>query len=145
MPDSSNPYEPPKVTEVHLSWWQRLFHTAKVSAVKEPVFEEGDRVICEGIAFFIDPGNPSDFYAGSPSSDTSDDRLRLVQLEALRLLPSFVADNPSVHSMITGRRFVVRILDSYDASSGFSREVVVDPAIFASGIGRLEQDEASDA
>lgn len=126
MSDKPNPYESPRSIHVE-TWWDRLRTLFGGSHAPSRTFADGRALICEGIAFFIDPANPSVAYAASPSEDHSSDRMNLIVSETIRVLPMFLADHPEVHEHLRERKLTVRMVDSYaDARSACSRETPLE-------------------
>lgn len=127
MSDKPNPYASPRSIHVE-TWWDRLrTRFGGLHPARSPVFADGGVLICEGIAFFIDPANPSVAYAASPSGDHSSDCMNLIVSEAIRVLPLFLADHPEVHEHLRGRKLTVRMVKSYeDASSEYTRETPLE-------------------
>ncbi len=98
-------------------------------------FPKGDAIVCGGIAFFIDPYESKTLYAGSPSSDHSDERLALVAREAIRYLPDFLANNRYPALRLPERRLVVRIINDYRGIfSDYVRAAEVLPAPLSTGL-----------
>lgn len=125
-----NPYSPPEVDVPHPSWWSRIKSVFSWGPlVKQSDFNRGDAVICGGIAFFIDPNDRQTLYAGSPSTDRSDERFALVAREAIRYLPDFLALHGDSPPELDDRRLVVRIVNDYTGIySDYVRAVEVVPA-----------------
>lgn len=129
-----NPYAPLSFEEPEESWRSRLLG-AFVSWFRQkrgrtaPQFQKGGAMVFGGIAFFIDPGDETTLYAGSPSLDRSDRRVALIAHEALKLLPDFLEENTALAVQILQRRLVVRIVHSYDGIwSDYYRAVEILPA-----------------
>lgn len=136
LSDKPNPYQSPQPADARETWWAaltRLLHVAP--ATRTPVFAGGDAVICDGIAFFIDPEDESVAYAASPSVEHGERRMNLVVSETVRVLPLFLKDHPEVHEQLRGRQLVVRLVDDYaGASSTFRRQIplewrILDPLL----------------
>lgn len=113
--------------------------------IHAPEFSAGDAIICDGIAFFIDPKNTSVAYAASPSSDHSDQRMNLVVAEAIRVLPAFLTDYPDLHSQLGGRKLCVRMIGAYtDVQSDFHRELLLEWDILDAVLSDDMTDEPED-
>jgi hypothetical protein len=79
----------------------------------EPQFHNGDALLCEGIAFFIDLNDSETLYAASPSSLATKERMDLIVNEALRILPVFLVEHRSTRDALKQRRLVVRMITTY--------------------------------
>ncbi|MCC9603713.1 hypothetical protein LOC67_24450 [Stieleria sp. JC731] len=118
MTNEPNPYASPTLDEVDPgSIWKRLwkFFTGPPRD-RIPNFAAGEAIIYEGISFFIDPDNPSELFAASPSVDHSQRRMNLIVAETLRLLPALLAEYPDFQGVMLGRKLRVRMIDSYQDS-----------------------------
>ncbi len=120
MTDTPNPYQSPKPLEPFVPWWKKLakwFRSEAGYLARE--FLDGRMLVVEGIAFSIDPDNEHVLYAASPSNSISESRLKLVVSEAMRLLPDFMQQHPSLRSHLKQRDLIVRLVHNYaDAQSG---------------------------
>ena len=53
--------------------------------------------------------------------------MNLIVSEVIRVLPSFLADNPEVHTHLRGRKLVVRMINSYtDKQTELRNEIVLN-------------------
>ena len=103
----------------------RLFQSIPIARI--PTFAAGDAIICNGIAFFIDPGDPGVLYAASPSAEDSERRMNLIVAEVIRVLPNFLTDFPQLHPQLRGRKIAVRMISDYsDTHSPFRRQLVLE-------------------
>ncbi len=131
-PDAQNPYRPPRSIDSNDSWWNRLKHWFRillVSTFEDGVFADGDAIIFEGIAFFINPDDPEIFYAATPCVDRSPERLQFVVDESLRVFPEFLAEYQKLRSVLYERKMIVRIIDAYsDKQDCFVCEIAVEPS-----------------
>lgn len=146
MNNSSNPYQPPSEERHFVPWWQALklflFGSSSGRVVN---FQQGDLVFCEGIAFFIDETESEILYAASASSDLSDRRLNLLVAETIRVLPHFVAANPDLIEFLSGRKLVIRVVNSYpDSQTDFLREISLDWDFLAAILSDADVDEETD-
>jgi len=119
MACAANPYRPPRWEDEDGGvWWrlQNLFASVVRFAGPKwggPKFSHGDAVICQGIAFFIDPAQPGLLFATTPSVQTNDRRLEFIRAEVEQVLPNFQKDFPELCPVIAGRRVVVGIIERY--------------------------------
>jgi len=119
-----NPYQSPAATDEHDSWWSRLRRFFTVPVPDPPSdFAAGGKMILDGIAFYIDPNDPTRFYAASPSEIDSDERLDLVASETVRLFPRFLRSHSELYELVHGRVLTVRLITTYaDGPTEYSRE-----------------------
>lgn len=116
------------------SWWSRILSSLftainQRALAKQSDFAKGGAIICGGIAFFIDPNDKQTLFAGSPSTDRSDQRFALIAREAIRYLPDFISLREHSMPVVSDRRLVVRIVNDYTGIfSDYSRAVEVLPA-----------------
>ncbi|TWT76753.1 hypothetical protein CA13_72510 [Planctomycetes bacterium CA13] len=131
MTENQNPYQPPNDVDPYENWWSKLRKHFQHAPVKPPPnFAEGHAIICDGLAFFIDPDDASVLYAASPSVNTSDERMDLIVREAVRVLPIFLADYPAVLPIILGRKLIVRMIRRYqDKQAEYIRQVQLDAKV----------------
>ncbi|MEL6109431.1 MAG: hypothetical protein AAFU85_25770 [Planctomycetota bacterium] len=136
MTDRVNPYSPPNSADPHQSWWSRIKAIFKGRPFATRIeFSKGGSIICGGIAFFVDPYDEKTLYAGSPSTDRSDQRFALIAREALRYLPDLLSLHGESIPAVDHRRLVVRIVNDYSGIfSDYSRAVEVVPAPLISAI-----------
>lgn len=135
MTDNINPYSPPHSEVLPQSWWAQLKSILFSAKARRADFPKGEAIVCGGIAFFIDPYESKTLYAGSPSSDHSDDRFALVAREAVRHLPDFLAMNRHSKLQLNDRRLVVRIVNDYSGIfSDYVRAAEVLPAPLTNGL-----------
>lgn len=122
--ETPNPYQSPRITEVHDTWWAKVCRLFTSPTLAPRVrFEDGDKVITGGIAFYLDLEDSSRLLAASPSSVETDERLNLVVAEAIRAFPLFLRNNPSLLPIVRGRKLSVRLIQAYsDDPSVFIRE-----------------------
>lgn len=124
----SNPYEPPPATEPNDSWlakFCRLF--SRPAASREIPFEDGGKLITDGIAFYLDRSDATRLFAASPSAVHTDQRLNLVISQVLLVFPLFLKDNPKFEPLVRGRKICVRLIDTYaDAPTEFVREYALE-------------------
>ena len=112
--ETLNPYQPPAPVGFREPWWRRITRRFTRPRIKrKPRFERGEAIIHEGVAFFMDRDDPTLLHAALPSSEASADRMDRIVAEALRVLPKFLRDNPSVHPLVRGRRLAVRMIATY--------------------------------
>jgi len=123
-----NPYQSPATVDPPETWWSRLRKMLRSAPhVRKIDFASGDAIICDGIAYYINPNDTFLAYAASPSSDFSDKRMNLIVTEAIRVLPYFLADYPDLHTQLRGRKLCVRMISEYaDVRSNFRREHVLE-------------------
>lgn len=118
MADEPNPYQTPTSIERPANgWWIRLrawWHRGRQMTRPAPQFDRGEAILCEGIAFFLDPDDTETLHAATPPSLATEPRMRLVVNEVAYTLHVFLAENPHTHSCVRGRRLVVRLVESYD-------------------------------
>lgn len=142
MTDIQNPYEPPAWTDERETWWSRIRAFFRRPDVRSQGFANGDPIICEGIAFFITPEDPTTAYAGSPSTDISEQRMNLIVSEAIRTLPLFLAEHPDLHEYLRGRRLSVGILcNDYDKQPVFRHAKPLNWDILNALLSAAESDE----
>ncbi|UUO05079.1 hypothetical protein M4951_17015 [Blastopirellula sp. J2-11] len=126
MTETPNPYQSPLETEYHETWWSKL-RRLFTSPIARPTFERGGKILAEGIAFYLDMDDSARLYAASPSTVHTDARLNLVVSEAIRLLPLFLSDNPTLQAYVRGRKLTVRLIDTYASNPAeFVREHIFD-------------------
>ncbi|NNE00444.1 MAG: hypothetical protein HKN47_24260 [Pirellulaceae bacterium] len=146
MSNKLNPYQSPRSVDAVDSWWTRLRRRLfRIRVDRPPVFANGEAIICHGLAFFIDPDNASVLYAASPSSVHTPQRMNLVVAEAIRVLPTFLADHPKLHAQLRSRKLIVRLIDSYECKqSEYQREVALEWDILDAVLRDAPLDEALD-
>ncbi|GAB5403925.1 MAG: hypothetical protein Aurels2KO_21560 [Aureliella sp.] len=123
-----NPYRPSHSDDASLSILDliRYLFSSKEQRGRAR-FARGYVILFEGIAFFVDPQNPSVLYAASPSQDFSDKRMNLIIAEVARLAPEFMGAYPYLNSLLVGRSIVVRLIEKYgDKQAEFVREEPLD-------------------
>lgn len=127
MDDAANPYLPPKGTDDRSGWWSRLRALFQRPETRSEKFARGELIVCNGIAFFIEPDDITIVYAASPSSDFSERRMNLIVSEVIRVLPLFLAEHPDLHPHLRGRRLTIGMfLEGYDKRFGFRRAVPLE-------------------
>lgn len=125
---TQNPYQPPFDLNQPDGWWIRFRRfIRKFRLAGEVDFLGGAAIICDGIAFYIDPDNPADLYAASPSADASQKRMELIIAESVRVVPLLLVDHPRLRGPISERRIVVRMISRYtDSQAEYNRQVVTN-------------------
>ena len=147
MTDKANPYSPPETTTPHHSLWSRIASVffARIGLrpqIVPPNLVKGEAIIYGGIAFFVDPNDPNTLYAGSPSSDQSDEGFSLVAHEAVKYLPKFFADHRGLTPALGDRRFVVRIVNDYGGIfSDYTRAVQMFPAPLSTAVKNSQPED----
>jgi hypothetical protein len=143
MTESQNPYQSPNAIEFVPRWWLKLRKMFEPSPLK--LFLRGRAIICEGIAFSLDPKSRRVFYAASPSINHSDERMDLIVEEALRILPVFVNEYPELRAGVLSCNLCVQMIHGYnDVSIPCIREVKIDREAFEAAMsGHFEQHEVN--
>ncbi len=113
--------------------------------MRVPVFANGDAIICDGVAFFIDPEDPSVAYAASPSAEHSERRMNLIVAEVIRVLPAFLTEYPELRPQLAGRKLSIRMIDNYtDTQAVFRRELALEWDILNAVLSDRPDDEPDD-
>lgn len=114
MTGTQNPFQSPVSADPPKSWWRKLAQQVTPNVLSsQRRFEDGQPEFFYGVVFFIDPAEPRFLHAALPSSEASDARMKRNVAEVVRVLPDFVQANPELHSLIRGRRVVVRMIELY--------------------------------
>ncbi|EMI45442.1 hypothetical protein [Rhodopirellula sp. SWK7] len=127
MSESPNPYQSPTLLPVAPSrlsaFWRLLF---RVPVVRYFAYRRGDIGIVDGVAFYVDSEDSSNVYAVSPSSITTDARMRLVESEVIRVMPYLFSRRSGASSLFHGRTLVIRLVNSYEeAKTSVLRETTL--------------------
>ncbi len=139
MSKTPNPYESPGAYKQFESWWQSIWRMFSARKFRVDSFAGGAKLIVEGIAFYLDSAQPEFLIAASPSSDVTDERMKLVAAEAIRLLPLFLKRYPELHDTFAGRRFIARLITAYcDNPTSYLRQHEVEGDKIAEAIRRLK-------
>ena len=141
MAVTPNPYQSPIATNDHDAWWSKL-RRLFASPIVTPAFENGGKVITNGIAFYLDVTDATRLYAASPSTVSTDARLNLVVSEAIRALSLFLSDNRRLQAYVRDRKLTVRLIGTYaDDPTEFVREHVLDSDYVSGVLDDTKDDE----